>query len=100
MVNVFVTKELVQVAPKSLLLLNEGDVAPSAIETPFPLMSISTEGATEVVNPFTTLPGLTQLEAAPVNPKLVSVPVLLLPEASVKSVVVRLLSPAEPWLKW
>ena len=60
----------------------------------------------EVVNftlqqivPETTPPGAIQLDVGPANAKLVSVPLLLFPLASVKLVTTALLPEGMPWLK-
>ena len=56
-------------------------------------------GAVVVVLPAVTPPGLTQLEVMPLEEKVFRVPLNALVVASVNTVVVKLLRPAEPWLK-
>ncbi len=75
-VPVFVAEKVRVLLVSKLVLLAVLVVTPTGMLFPLPLKASVTEGAAVVVNPLLTPPGLTQLDAVPVNAKLIRVPVL------------------------
>ncbi len=101
MVNVRTSEPLTTTSAKPVWSVVEGVLSPSLMvvsgEPPCTLASGAITAGQFV--PVTTPPGVTQLEAVPVSPKLFRVPLLSPPAASVRVVTPLLFSLAKPWLK-